>query len=110
MPQPSWRGWPWLPSPPCTRGASLPGAPRRAPPRAGRLRPLRGRLAERAGALPLFETAETVYRVMKAETDLPVNVDFYSAVIYRALGIPIDLCTSIFAVARVAGWGAPPSA
>jgi len=73
-------------------------------PRAARLRAIGRRLAERAGVLPLFETAETVYRVMKAETDLPVNVDFYSAVIYRALGIPIDLCTSIFAVARIAGW------
>ena len=73
-------------------------------PRAARLRGIGRRLAARAGALPLFETAETVYRVMKAETDLPVNVDFYSAVIYRALAIPIDLCTSIFAVARVAGW------
>ncbi len=41
---------------------------------------------------------------MSAETDLPVNVDFFSAVIYRALGIPIDLCTSIFAVSRIAGW------
>ncbi len=73
-------------------------------PRAARLRAIGRRLSERAGVVPLFETAETVYRVMKAETDLPVNVDFYSAVIYRALGIPIDLCTSIFAVARIAGW------
>jgi len=73
-------------------------------PRAARLRAIGRRLAERAGLLPLFETAEIVYRVMKAETDLPVNVDYYSAVIYRALGIPSDFCTSIFAVARVAGW------
>jgi citrate synthase len=32
------------------------------------------------------------------------NVDFYSGVVYRALGIPTDLFTPIFAVARVAGW------
>ncbi len=32
------------------------------------------------------------------------NVDFYSGVIYQALGIPTDLFTPIFAVARVVGW------
>lgn len=32
------------------------------------------------------------------------NVDFYSGVVYQALGIPTDLFTPIFAVARTAGW------
>src|SRR5260370_7638878 len=32
------------------------------------------------------------------------NVDFYSGVVYRALGIPTDLFTPIFAIARTAGW------
>jgi citrate synthase len=32
------------------------------------------------------------------------NVDFYSGVVYQALGIPTDLFTPIFAIARVAGW------
>jgi citrate synthase len=32
------------------------------------------------------------------------NVDFYSGVIYQALGIPTDVFTPIFAIARVAGW------
>jgi citrate synthase len=32
------------------------------------------------------------------------NVDFYSGLVYRKLGIPIDLFTPIFAIARVAGW------
>lgn len=32
------------------------------------------------------------------------NVDFFSGVVYEALGIEIDLFTPIFAVARVAGW------
>ena len=41
---------------------------------------------------------------MTARTSLPVNVDFFSAVVYDALGIPPDFCTSIFAVGRVAGW------
>ncbi len=32
------------------------------------------------------------------------NVDFYSGVVYQALGIPVDVFTPIFAIARVAGW------
>jgi citrate synthase len=32
------------------------------------------------------------------------NVDFYSGIIYQELGIPRDLFTPIFAIARVAGW------
>ena len=34
------------------------------------------------------------------------NVDFFSASVYRMLGIPNDLYTPIFAVARIAGWSA----
>jgi citrate synthase len=32
------------------------------------------------------------------------NVDFYSGVIYRALGIPTEFFTVLFAIPRVAGW------
>jgi citrate synthase len=32
------------------------------------------------------------------------NVDFYSGLIYEAMGLPIDTYTTIFAVARMAGW------
>jgi citrate synthase len=32
------------------------------------------------------------------------NVDFYSGIVYASLGIPRDLFTPIFAIARVAGW------
>lgn len=32
------------------------------------------------------------------------NVDFYSGLVYRKIGIPTDLFTPVFAIARVAGW------
>ncbi|MEO8890609.1 MAG: citrate/2-methylcitrate synthase, partial [Coleofasciculaceae cyanobacterium] len=32
------------------------------------------------------------------------NVDYYSGLVYRKLGIPTDLFTPVFAIARVAGW------
>jgi citrate synthase len=34
------------------------------------------------------------------------NVDFFSASAYYTMGIPLDLFTPIFAIARVAGWAA----
>ena len=72
-----------------------------------RARVLRGMaksMAEATGRGKLFEVAERLYDAMKARTTLPVNVDFFSAVVYDALGIPPDFCTSIFAVGRVVGW------
>src|SRR5881296_717472 len=72
-----------------------------------RARVLRGMaksMAEATGRQKLFEVAERVYDAMRVRTPLPVNVDFFSAVVYDALGIPPDFCTSIFAVGRVAGW------
>jgi citrate synthase len=72
-----------------------------------RARVLRGMaksMAEATGRGKLFEVAERLYDAMKARTSLPVNVDFFSAVVYDALGIAPDFCTSIFAVGRVAGW------
>jgi citrate synthase len=72
-----------------------------------RARVLRGMaktMADATGRGRLFDVAARVYDAMKARTSLPVNVDFFSAVVYDALGIPPDFCTSIFAVGRVAGW------
>jgi citrate synthase len=72
-----------------------------------RARVLRGmarEVAQATGRSRLFEVAERVYEAVTARTGLPVNVDFFSAVVYDALEIPPDLCTSIFAVGRVAGW------
>ena len=72
-----------------------------------RARVLRGMaksMAAATGRERLFEVAERVYEATTAATGLPVNVDFFSAVVYDALGIPPDFCTSIFAVGRVSGW------
>ena len=32
------------------------------------------------------------------------NVDFYSGIVLRALGIPVSMYTVLFAVARTVGW------
>ncbi|HUP82249.1 MAG TPA: citrate/2-methylcitrate synthase, partial [Pirellula sp.] len=38
------------------------------------------------------------------ERKLYPNVDFYSGVIYRAMGIPIQMFTVLFAIGRLPGW------
>ena len=38
--------------------------------------------------------------------DIFLNVDFYSASLYYAMGIPMDLFTPVFAISRIAGWTA----
>lgn len=73
-------------------------------PRAGVLREMARRLVAETGEARVFETAGRVFETMHRVSDLPVNVDFFSAVVYHALDIPIDLCTSIFAAARISGW------
>ncbi len=42
----------------------------------------------------------------RGKTTIKPNVDFYSAPVYHMMGIPGDLMTPIFAVARIAGWTA----
>lgn len=73
-------------------------------PRAAVLREMARQVSAEAGMMQVYETAVKVYEAMHHDTTLPVNVDFFSAVVYHALGIQIDLCTSIFASARISGW------
>ena len=58
---------------------------------------------------PLFELAERLEEIALQdeyflERRLYPNVDFYSGIIYRALGIPTSMFTVMFAIARTAGW------
>lgn len=58
---------------------------------------------------PLFELAMRLEEIAAKddyflEKKLYPNVDFYSGIIYRALGIPDSMFTVMFAVARTAGW------
>ena len=42
----------------------------------------------------------------KRNRAVSANVDFYSGLIYSMLGLPIELFTPIFAIARISGWSA----
>jgi len=56
---------------------------------------------------PLFEVAKAVEAVCEdrlAKKGVYANVDFYSGLLYLEMGIPADQFTTIFAIARSAGW------
>jgi citrate synthase len=60
---------------------------------------------------PLFDLAQELEQVALKdeyfiEKNLYPNVDFYSGVIYRALGIPTSMFTVMFALGRSVGWAA----
>jgi 2-methylcitrate synthase len=73
-------------------------------PRTEMLRRLAEAECQRAGLWPLFRTAEELALVVVRETGQYPIVDFYLAPLYRALGIPADLFTAVFAVSRMCGW------
>jgi citrate synthase len=58
---------------------------------------------------PLFEIAQKLEKVALEDEyfvkrKLYPNVDFYSGVIYRAMGIPVEMFTVLFAIGRLPGW------
>jgi len=53
-----------------------------------------------------IEEASTKEFNAQGKTTIRPNVDFYSASVYHLMGIPLDLMTPVFAVARIAGWTA----
>lgn len=75
-------------------------------PRARILKRLSREVCERTGTLRLHDVAEEVERTVAEQKGLYPNVDFYAATVYHALGIPTDLMTPLFALARTAGWTA----
>ena len=75
-------------------------------PRAVHLRQLSKDLGKRSGQSHWVEMSERIEALVKGEKKLNPNVDFYSASMYYALGIPVSLYTPIFAVSRTSGWTA----
>lgn len=64
------------------------------------------RLAKEKGMQQYADIADILENVMETEKNIYPNVDFPAAYAYYALGIPIDLYTPIFVIARVSGWSA----
>lgn len=76
-------------------------------PRATILQNLAEQLFEKFGHDKYYDIAIEMERVVAEKLShkgIYPNVDFYSGLVYRKMGIPTDLFTPIFAIARVAGW------
>ena len=80
-------------------------------PRARILGPLAGKMSENNPEIKrLYDIARKLDGMVCAELGVEKkifpNVDFYSGIVYRALGIHAGMFTPIFAASRISGWGA----
>ncbi|MBD1849280.1 citrate synthase [Leptolyngbya sp. FACHB-711] len=76
-------------------------------PRATILQELAEQLFEKFGRDHYYDIAITLEKAVEerlGHKGIYPNVDFYSGLVYRKMGIPTDLFTPVFAIARVAGW------
>jgi citrate synthase len=80
-------------------------------PRATVLRELADKIMAEAGETRWLDLSDKIRAAMAEEMEkrgkkIYPNVDFFSASVYTTLGIPMDLFTAVFAVARTPGWTA----
>jgi len=73
-------------------------------PRAPHLKRMAQILSAKLGDPKWIQMSERIAEIMLTQKNLHANVDFYSATVYYSLGIPTDLFTPIFAIARCSGW------
>ena len=73
-------------------------------PRAPQLRRIAIRLTQTIGEPKWIRMSDMIAKMMRSRKNLNANVDFYSATVYYSLGIPTRMFTTVFAIARAAGW------
>lgn len=77
---------------------------RKSDSRAGILTQLGKELGKRTGNTTWGDIADTMEKIMWDEKQLFPNVDFPAAYTYYLMGIPVELYTPIFVIARTSGW------
>ncbi len=73
-------------------------------PRAAALKQKSKELSQKVGPAKWYEMSEIIEKIMIGEKKINPNLDFYSATVFRYLGIDTDLYPVIFAISRIVGW------
>jgi len=73
-------------------------------PRAAVLKQKSKELSQKIGPAKWYDMSEIIEKIMINEKKINPNLDFYSATVFRYLGIDTDLYPVIFALSRVVGW------